>query len=198
MAYNWEEEFSLYDYADYKMGYVEQERLRQQHSDHGWIYIGVDVRFNDMAKIGLTTGKPGTRASSSQNPFYTLLCAFKVKEGVSGKVFEQMEDDIKLMLSDQYRGIPHQTTGRRSEWFYVAPPQMRELVHDFLYDNYSSQMYCYHCSQRDVGVIYSWENEKLLAGAPRNPYRADDLSSPPVYEGCFMPGGCGAEDCECW
>ena len=39
-------------YNDYKMDFLERERLRQENSIRGWIYIGVDIRFNNMAKIG--------------------------------------------------------------------------------------------------------------------------------------------------
>lgn len=197
----WEDDFNWDDYNDYKSAYVERERLRQQNSTNGWIYIGIDTRYNNTAKIGLTTGELGTRASGSQNPFYALLCAFKIKEGVTPQKITEIESATIDFLSKNYKRISHVTSGRPSgrpsEWFYATPAEMRELVHDYLYDNYSWEMYSYHCSERDIGVIYSWENTQLLAGTSRTPYRADDLSSPPVDPACFMPGGCG-EECDCW
>ncbi|UTW48074.1 GIY-YIG nuclease family protein [Bacterioplanoides sp. SCSIO 12839] len=182
---------------DYKMEWLENERLRQENSTENWIYIGVDTQRPNMAKIGLTTGSLGTRASGSQNPFYTLLCAFKIKDGVHPKRVAAIEDSVKDLLSKLYSCIPHETSGRKSEWFYVSPLKMRELVYDFLYQNFNLEMHCYHCNERDIGVIYSWENSKLLQGTSRPPYQANDLSDPPVDPNCFMPGGCG-EDCDCW
>lgn len=182
---------------DYKMEWVEQENRRQARSIINWIYIGVDTRFNNMAKIGLTTGALGTRASGSQNPFYSLLCAYKIKEAVDSKVVKEIEDAVINLLSRYYQRISHVTTGRPSEWFYANPLDMRELVHDFLYDKFNWYMYSYHCVVRDIGVIHSWENRQLIYGSARNPYQANDLSSPPVDPACFMPGGCGAE-CNCW
>lgn len=182
---------------DYKMELLEQESFRQESSTENWIYIGTDIQRPNMAKIGLTTGLLGTRASGSQNPFYTLYCAFKIKDGVNPKKVSAIEDSVKKFLSELYECIPHETSGRPSEWFYVTPMEMRECVHDFLYKFFSWEMHCYHCHIRDIGVIYSWENSKFNGGASRTPYQAQDLSSPPVDPNCYMPGGCGA-DCDCW
>lgn len=182
---------------DYKAEWLEQERIKQENSKENWIYIGTDIHRPDMAKIGLTTGKLGTRASGSQNPFYTLLYAFKIKYGVDPKKVSEIEDSVKKYLSKRYKRISHKTSGRLSEWFYVTPKEMRDYVHDFLYENFSWEMHCYHCDIRDVGVIFSWENSELIRGSYRTPYQAQDLSSPPVDPNCYMPGGCG-EDCDCW
>ncbi len=194
MNKNWEDDF---DYDDYKSGYVAKESLRQENSINGWIYIGVDTRDNNIAKIGLTTGALGTRASASQNPSYALLCAFKIRDGVTSDKVAEIESSAIDFLDKNYKRIHHVTSGRPSEWFNAKPSEMRELVHEFLYQNYSSFMYCYHCFERDIGVINSWENTQLLRGISRTPYQASDLSSPPVNPACFMPGGCGAE-CDCW
>lgn len=197
MNRNLEDNFDFNDHDDYKMAWCEQERLRQENSINGWIYVGLDTRYDNMAKIGLTTGQLGTRASGSQNPFYALLCAFKIREGVAAVKVSEIEVNIINHLSQYYVRISHVTSGRLSEWFYANPLEMRQVVHDFLYEKYSWEMYSYHCSERDVGVIYSWENKQFLSGVPRNPYQANDLSSPPVDSACYMPGGCGA-DCDCW
>ena len=184
---------------DYKSEWVESKRLRQENSIDGWIYIGVDTRFDNMAKVGLTTGRLGTRASGSQNPSYALLCAFKIKEGVASKNIKEIENAVIDFLSESYKRIPHKTSGRFSEWFYVKPSEMREHVQYFLSDNYRCDMRCYYCSVRDIDVIYSWENTMLLERAFRSPYQANDLSSPPVDPACFMQGGCGAGcDCDLW
>lgn len=182
---------------DYKTQWLEKEALRQAHSVENWIYIGTDIHRPDIAKIGLTIGRLGTRATGSQNPFYTLLCAFKIKEGVDRAKVSEIENAVIGYLSTSYERIRHETTGRFSEWFRVTPSEMREMVHDFLYKNFSWEMYCYHCDIRDVGVIWSWENARLMRGSARTPYQAHDLSSPPTDPNCYMPGGCGA-DCDCW
>lgn len=181
---------------DHKTEWLENEKLRQEGSITNWIYIGVDTERVGMAKIGLTTGSLGTRSSGSQNPFYALLYAFKIKEGVAPSRVAVIECSVKSFLSESYECITHQTSGRASEWFCVSPQEMRKHVHDFLYDNFSWEMHCYHCYIRDIGVIYSWENPKFLKGKLRPQYQANDLSSPPVDPNCLMPGGCG-EDCEC-
>lgn len=182
---------------DYKKESVENERRRQEISIVNWIYIGVDTRFLNMAKIGFTTGTLGTRASGSQNPFYSLLCAFKIKEGVEPIFAKHIEDSVILLLGQKYQRISHVATGRLSEWFYADPKEMRALLSDFLYEEFQPDMHSYHCSERDIGVIYSWENRQLTYGGERNQYQANDLSSPPVDPACYMPGGCGA-DCNCW
>jgi hypothetical protein len=105
MNKNWEEDFDSNDYDDYKMAWCERERLRQENSINGWIYIGLDTRFNNMAKIGLTTGQLGTRASGSQNPFYVLLCAFKIKEGVAPEKVAEIEGAVINLLSQRYERI---------------------------------------------------------------------------------------------
>lgn len=197
MSRNWGDDFDFNDHDDYKMTSCEWERLRQENSTNGWIYVGLDTRYDNMAKIGLTTGQLGTRASGSQNPFYALLCAFKIKEGVAPEKVSEIEGAVIAFLSQHYERIRHQTSGRFSEWFYVHPFEMRGVAYDFLTENYSWEMYGYHCFSRGIGVIYSWENKQLLSRAPRNPYQSNDLSSPPVDFACYMPGGCGA-DCNCW
>lgn len=176
---------------------MEQERLRQENSTAGWIYIGIDVRHNNIAKIGLTTKLLGTRASCSQNPFYTLLCAFKIKDGVNSDKIHQIEGEVIDLLSRYYQRINHYSSERPSEWFYGDPSNVRNLVHDFLYDNFNWHMHCYHCNERDLGVIYSWENKQYIENGQRTPYRAIDLSTPPVALECSFPPGCGA-DCDCW
>ena len=192
-----EDDFNWDDYDDYKHAWVERERLRQESSLTGWIYIGVDTRHDNIAKIGLTTGSPATRASSSQNPFFVLLCAFKVKDGVAPKIVHNIENAIIEILSKNYRRICHVSSGRQSEWFHIIPSEMRWFVHDFLYERFNNYMNCYYCSERNVGVVKSWENSRLLGQGVSSPYRATDLSDPPINFDCFMPPGCG-DNCDCW
>ncbi|MEX0166828.1 GIY-YIG nuclease family protein [Pseudomonas brassicacearum] len=182
---------------DYKQSYLEEERGRQESSTIGWIYIGVDTRQNDIAKIGLTTKLLGTRASCSQNPFYALLCAFKIKDGVSPDQIHKIEGAVIALLTKNYQRINHYSSERPSEWFYANPTEMRDLVHDFLYDQFSWNMHCYYCHEREMGVIYSWEHNQLIGNGKRMPYRAVDLSNPSVAFECSSPPGCGAV-CDCW
>lgn len=183
--------------GDYKHEYIHRENLKQQMSTVEWIYIGMDIRQDNIAKIGLTTKSLATSASCSQNPYYTLLCGFKIKEGVEPKKVREIEAAVINFIDSNNQRIYHYHTNRPSEWFQISPFTIRDTIHDFLYDNFSQYMYCYHCNERNVGVIQSWENKYLLEGIPRTPYKAEDLSSPPVSSDCYMQGGCG-EDCDCW
>lgn len=182
---------------DYKEAWVEQERSKQNDSTAGWIYIGIDTRHDDIVKIGLTAGLLGTRASGSQNPFYALLCAFKVKDGVDSNIIHSIEDAALNLMNRFYQRIHHVNSGRPSEWFYAPPLEVRDLVHDFVYERFNAYMHCYYCQERGMGVIYSWENTRLLDKGAASPYQAADLSNPPPQFECLMPPGCGAE-CDCW
>lgn len=185
------------DMHDYENYLVEQREIREENSLDGWIYIGVDIRFDNIAKIGLTTGRLGTRASGSQNPFYALLCAFKIREGVNNRRISKIESSAISFLNQYYNRIYHYTSGEPSEWFYANPFEMKNDIYNFLCDNYFMDMYAYYCDQRNMDVIKSWENPKLLAKKSRPKYKALDLSDPPVDSNCYMPGGCG-ENCDCW
>lgn len=193
----WEEEFDPDEYDDYKSAEVERERLRQENSTDCWIYIGLDIRHNDEAKIGLTSGKLGTRASSSQNPYYTLLCAFKVREGTSPAKLAEIENSVKKMLARNYDRIEHYGSQMKSEWFSVSPQEMREEVDFFLFENYGTYMDCYYCHDRGRGIINGWENTRLINGRRNLRYGPRDLSNPPVSFECLTPPGCG-DDCDCW
>lgn len=183
--------------GDYKHEYIHRENLKQQMSTVGWIYIGIDIRQDNIAKIGLTTKSLATRAGCSQNPFYTLLCGFKIKHGVEPQKVHQIEAAVIEFLDGINQRISHYNTNRPSEWFFAEPLTVRNLVHDFLYDRFNQYMYSYYCSERNIGVIFSWENKQLLEGVSRTPYKAEDLSSPPIDSNCYIQGGCG-EDCDCW
>ena len=116
-----------------------------------------------IAKVVLTTGKLGTRASSSQNPYYTLLCAFKVKDGVTSNKIHEIESATIKMLENEYSRIDHKSSDRPSEWFKADPSEMRGLVDDFLGRHYSPYMHCYHDSHEVV--ISTWVNNKYLHGS---------------------------------
>lgn len=180
----------MYDYENYL---VEQRERREENSLDGWIYIGVDIRFDNIAKIGLTTGRLGTRASGSQNPFYALLCAFKIREETNNRRISQIERSAISFLNQYYDRIYHYTSGEPSEWFYAKPFEMKNDIYNFLCDNYFMDMYAYYCNQRNMDVIKSWENPKLLAKKSRPKYEALDFSDPPVDFNCYMPGGCGED-----
>lgn len=189
------------DDTDYKTWAIDQENRRQHSSVDGWIYIGTyvgTVGGRHMTKVGLTTRKLRTRATSSHNPFYLLLCAFKVKEGVSETQVHAIESAVIRMLEKQYERIPHTMTRRMSEWFYAHPLDVMHEVNELLGREYSRAMHGYYCQERELQVIYGWENGFYLDGIPNRPYIARDLSNPqPAFE-CFMPGGCNDCDCEIW
>lgn len=193
----WQDDFNEHDYDDFKASEVERERLRQENSVDGWIYIGLNTQNLKEAKIGKTTGQLVTRSSSTGNRHYTLLCGFKVREGVSSETIDEIERATHDMLETQYERFNFPVSGRKSEWFGVNPFDARELVHDFLYKNFSYYMYGYHCAERDRGVIYSWQSDYVLNGGKNVAYQPRDLSNPPVAFECRMPPGCG-EDCDCW
>jgi len=199
MAINkhWELQFNWDSYADFKEGSVEYERQRQENSTVGWIYIGFDTQDNRIAKIGKTTNSLGTRAYSSGNTRYALLCAFKIQEGFNSDTVKRIEDAVKDFLWRRYERMKFVNSGEWSEWFVVTPSEMRAVVHDFLYEEFSTYMHCYFCPDRDVGVIYTWENTHLLGKGAASPYQAVDTSNPPPAFECSMPPGCGAE-CDCW
>ncbi|WP_175888358.1 GIY-YIG nuclease family protein [Burkholderia contaminans] len=194
---NWRDEFNEDDYDDFKSSQVGWERLRQENSDIGWIYIARNIRNPHEAKVGKTTIKLGTRASSTGNPYYALLCAFKIKEGVSPDTIEAIEKSTHRMLDENFERIYHVSSGEKSEWFIADPFEVKEMVHDFLYNNHGMHMHCYHCSGRDIGVIYSWENNSSINEGRKPPYQATDCSNPPVSFECFAPPGCGS-GCDCW
>ena len=181
---------------DYKMQSLEDEHKRQYNSVEAWIYIGIDTDRMGMAKIGLTNGELQTRATSSQNPFYTLLVAFKVKVGISSSEIAQIERAVLTEVAKYYEPINHYNTGRRSEWFYGNPYEIRDFVHNFLYNEYYREMNSYHCGIRDQGFINGWENEHFLHGKTRNTYQVSDISNPPENPDCFNYGGCGDAECE--
>jgi hypothetical protein len=184
---------------DYRMDmeWSIEEQLRQDGSNKNWIYIGADVERGDMAKIGLTTGQLGTRASGTQNIYYTLFCAFKIKDAVTSQQVKTIETEALQFLSEHYERLRHQTTGKLSEWYRVTPLEMKGAINDFLYLNFSKCMHCYYCDIRDAGIIHSWENKDYLQCGSRPKYRASDLSSPPIDPNCLNIGGCG-RDCDCW
>lgn len=196
MAINkyWEDDFDENDYDDLKEAHVERERLRQENSNVGWIYIGLDTRNDREAKIGRTIGTPGSRAGGTQNRYYALLCAFKIRDGVHPSTIELIEGAVHEMIERDYERMRHPRTGRKTEWFSINSFFAKQIVHDFLYEKFNQYMHCYHCHERDKGVIYSWE-PPIDSGRVR--YQATDLSNPPVAYECSMPPGCGA-DCDCW
>ncbi|GAA0319198.1 GIY-YIG nuclease family protein [Psychrobacter aestuarii] len=155
-----------------------RETLRQMESNESWIYIGVDIRYDNMAKIGLTTKALASRASSSQNPYYTLLCGFKIKEGVEAKKIHKIEAAIISFLDQSYERIDHCKSGKPSEWFCVNPIEVRKEIHDFLYEKFEKYMFCIWCETTDIVFIKYWENKSLLEGTIKASNIAQDLSSP--------------------
>jgi len=186
---NWEEEFELKSFDDYKIQFAEWDRLRQQNSDENWIYIGGDSEKPTTAKIGLTSRSLASRATGTQNPDYLLHIAFKVKEGVSAKRLAEIERFLIKQLSSQYQRIMHKHTGYPSEWFCCSPEEMQACVEFILEQNFTYEMYCHHCPIRGYVVFQHWKqgDPRYVAGDPEQPVDPD----------CYQQGGCGA-DCDCW
>lgn len=195
---NWREQYNEDDYDDFKSSQNALERLRQANSVTSWIYVGVDTQRPKEAKIGLTNGQLGTRASSPQNPYYTLYRAFKVKDGTPADKLKEIETAIKDMLTQNYIPVPHYGSGLLSEVFKVSPAEMSDVVNDFLLRNFNYYMLWYHCHERDIDVIEGWENNKYIRDGVNLPYQASDLSNPPVSFECLTPPGCGHPSCRCW
>ncbi|MFA0108501.1 GIY-YIG nuclease family protein [Vibrio breoganii] len=143
---------------------LENEK-RQQELERGvgqpnWIYIGFDVRFphSPLSKIGITKGKLGTRATGTQNPFYALLIAFKVKPQVSKKELERMEKVIKKELSSYHKPLPHVMTGKDSEWYEIHPQTMKETVEAILEDWFLDKFLGGYCDMQERFIFETWNN----------------------------------------
>lgn len=204
---NWQDNFNPYDFDCHKEASNEWEHRRQENSTVGWIYLGVDVERAGEVKVGKTSGKLITRASSTENTRYTLYHAFKVRDGVSQAQIDKIEKDVHQTLSQHYERLNHYGSGDKSEWFkrkpddpdpsVLTPHEVKEVVENRLLDKHWSSMYCYQDHDRDIGVIKGWQNDRLINNGTRAPYYASDLSSPPVSPECMTPPGCGL-DCDCW
>jgi hypothetical protein len=204
---NWEDDFDESKFDCHKEAHNEWNRLRQENSTTGWIYIGVDIKRSSEVKVGETSGALGTRASSSHNPYYAPYHAFKVKEGVTHAEIKKIEHDVHEVLSRYYERINHFGSGEPTEWFkrrpsdpdnsVLTPLEIKEVVENRLLEKYTSSMDCYYDSERDMGVIKGWQNERLINNGTRAPYHPSDLSNPPVSLECLTPPGCGL-DCDCW
>lgn len=194
----WREEHNEDDHDDFKSSQNELERQRQINSVTSWIYVGLDTRDPNEAKIGLTNGQLGTRASSPQNPYYSLYRAFKVKDGTPRQKLQEIETAIKVMLTKNYAPVPHYTSETLSEVFKVSPQEMTEVINDFLLANFSFNILWHQCDQRDAGVIAGWESDKYIRGTANLSYGPRDLSNSPVSPECLAPPGCGDPSCKCW
>lgn len=200
---DWEAKFDSDKFDDYKEEWLERERLRQQNSTIGWIYIGIDTQRSGEIKVGKTSGELGTRASSTQNPHYTVFYAFKILHGRDVATIANIEASVFNMLEKEYERVKHWGSNKLSEWFKAkpgaiepfTPETLKELIEDFLYKHHNSDMYCYFCLEREQGVINGWRNPLIQGNIPS--YQATDLSNPPVCIECLMPGGCGDENCDC-
>ena len=179
---------------EYEIQQIEARYRRESDSDQNWIYIGIDTQRSGMFKIGLTTRELDTRHSSSQNPFYTLLAAFKVRVDIDEKKVKEIEQSLIREIARSCQLINHYS-GKSSEWFYGNPLDMKDFVNDFLYQNYSYEMNCYYCNIRERGIVLGWENERYLYNKPKNLYQMTDTTTQPENPDCYNYGGCGDESC---
>lgn len=102
------------------------------------------------------------------------------------------------MLEQHYARVPHRVTGRPSEIFVVTAEEMRDVVYRFLCEHFTFYLNAYYDHDREMWVIYSWQNPYHLVGKNLPPYYAQDHTNPPVAFECLMPPGCGDPDCRCW
>lgn len=181
---------------EYEIQQIDARYRKELSSTKNWIYIGVDTQRTDMFKIGLTTRELDTRHSSSQNPFYTLLVAFKVQVGIDKDKVKEIEQTLIREIARYWKPINHYNSNNRSEWFYGNPLDVRDFANDFLYENYSYEMNCYYCHIRQRGIVYGWENERYLYFKEKNPYKVNDITTQPEDPDCYNYGGCGDENCE--
>lgn len=183
---------------DYKTQWLEEEAQRQANSTEWWIYIGSDPERPHRAKIGLTSNGLRTRATATHDPGYGLFYAFKVKHGIGEATLKQIEGAIISMLEQHYVRVAHRVTGRPSEIFVVSAEEMRDVVYQFLCEHFTFYLNAYYDHDREMWVIYSWQNPYHLVGKDLPPYYAQDHSNPSVAFECLMPPGCGDPDCRCW
>jgi hypothetical protein len=183
---------------DYKTLWLKQEEQKQANSTDWWIYIGCNPEYPNRSKIGLTSKGLRTRASSTRDPGYGLFYAFKVKHDIGEATLEQIENSIICMLERRYVRVIRRVTRRPSEIFEVTAEEMRDVVYEFLCENFTAYLNAYYDQDRDIWVIYSWQNPYYLVGKDLPPYYAQDNSNPPVAFECLMPPGCGDPDCTCW
>lgn len=183
---------------DYKSDMVEEDRLLQEHSTEWWIYIGLNPDRPERAKIGLTSNGLKTRASATHDPEYGLFYAFKVRHGIGERMLKEIETAIIAMLEQRYVRVNRRVTGKSTEIFEVTAEQMREDVYHFLCAHFTFYLKSYYDQDRDMWVIYAWQNPYHLVGKNLPPYYAQDHSNPPIAYECLVPPGCGDPDCGCW
>jgi len=181
---------------EYEIQQIEAKYREELSSTQNWIYIGIDTARTNTFKIGLTTRELNTRHSSSQNPFYTLLVAFKVKINIEKNKVKEIEQALIREIARYCIPINHYNSNNSSEWFYGNPLEIRDFVNDFLYENYSYEMNCYYCDIRQRGIILGWENEHYLHDKAKKPYQVNDITTQPNNPDCYNYGGCHNENCE--
>ncbi|MDW7550708.1 hypothetical protein [Pseudoalteromonas peptidolytica] len=96
--------------------------------EHAWLYIAIDVRDMNLAKIGLTRRKsPLDRISQGKtyNPFLTLFASYELSKCTFGASQKELDDIEGYIHSRNAFGDPikHLYTGRKSEWFFIHPEE---------------------------------------------------------------------------
>lgn len=101
--------------------------------EHAWLYIAVDVRDMNLAKIGLTRRKsPQHRISQGKtyNPFLTLFASYELSKCTFGSSQQELDDIEGYIHSRHVFGDPikHLYTGRKSEWFFIHPEEAERQI----------------------------------------------------------------------
>ncbi|WP_288357078.1 GIY-YIG nuclease family protein [uncultured Pseudomonas sp.] len=100
--------------------------------ESSWLYVVADTRDMQIAKIGLTTKKAAKQRlmeGKTFNPFIVLFATYDLSKttwGVSQKELRDIEQYIHSRAFGE--PIPHISSGRDSEWFYMSPEEAENRI----------------------------------------------------------------------
>mgnify|MGYP001185478653 FL=1 len=188
----------LYEGRDYKMAWQRRNLRYQEASLENWIYVGVDVGRPGVSKVGKTTGEMNTRSYGSQNPWFAIKYAFKLrapmllsshasdervrlgKERNRARV-SVIEKAVKEILHGHYRCIHHYTSGKPSEWFEADADCMAALISAFLIERFPNDVIRVGDEHDESTMLMCWKNEELLKKSAMPGYQERGVFSKPLY-----------------
>lgn len=133
---NWRKDIECCSFETLDEYFYVKSVLEEANSLEGWIYIGEDVSNPGIAKIGMTTKKIVSREQCTQNPFYQIIFAFKVKvRYATRRQLTRIEKTLMDFLEEKGGRIEHVSTGRLSEWFSMSPQVMIRSCFDIIYSD---------------------------------------------------------------
>ncbi|MGF1735365.1 GIY-YIG nuclease family protein [Photobacterium satsumensis] len=154
-----DEFLSNYQYRDYTVDAVMDETLRNIDSRENWIYIGVDTEKRGRAKIGMTTNGLETRGRCASNPDYLICYAFKLKANVKKEKVKEIEGYIKSNVENRgFKAIKHRSTNNKSEWFFISPQELREIIRQILIDIFMFDVDGHYDFDREEYILNIFEN----------------------------------------